>query len=196
MCNHYRTDPDKIPSWRDYAGFDIRQPNAAFATDVWPKKPGMIVRNDDGVIRSDVMSWGVPTQVKGKSGKMLEKRVTNVRNLGSPFWKSMLANPLQRCLVPFSTFAEPKIGEGRDEWWFNVIDQPIAAFAGIWRQSDHGPVYAFLTCEPNALVAPLHPKAMPVIVEAADYQAWLSTDYDGACAMARAYPAARMVVQG
>ena len=127
---------------------------------------------------------------------MLEKRVTNVRNLSSPFWKSMLANPLQRCLVPFSTFAEPKIGEGRDEWWFNVIDQPIAAFAGIWRQSDQGPVYAFLTCQPNALVAALHPNAMPVIVEPGDYQAWLSTDYDGACAMARAYPAARMAVQG
>lgn len=194
MCNHYRNNPELIPTWREYAGYDIRQPNAEFASDVYPKRAGMIVRRDDGIVRSEVMAWGVPTMVKGAT-KMLEKRVTNVRNLTSNFWKSMLANPTQRCLVPFSTFAEPKIGQGRDEWWFNVVDQPIAAFAGIWRQSEHGPVYAFLTCEPNELVAPLHPKAMPVILEPSQYDEWLSTDFAGACAMAQPFPAARMTVQ-
>lgn len=194
MCNHYRNNPEQIPLWREYAGYDIRQPNAEFASDVYPKRAGMIVRRDDGIVRSDVMAWGVPTMVKGAT-KMLEKRVTNVRNLTSNFWKSMLANPAQRCLVPFSTFAEPKIGQGRDEWWFNVVDQPVAAFAGIWRQSEHGPVYAFLTCEPNELVAPLHPKAMPVILEPSQYDEWLATDFVGACAMAQPFPAARMTVQ-
>lgn len=194
MCNHYRNNPDMIPTWREYAGYDIRQPNEEYASDVWPKYQGMLVRKEDGVIRSDAMSWGVPTKVKGKSGKLLEKRVTNVRNLTSTFWKSMLNNPAQRCLVPFTTFAEPKIGQGREEWWFNVVDQPVAAFAGIWRMSDQGRVYAFLTCEPNELVAPLHPKAMPVILDPAQYEEWLSTDYDGAVAMAKAFPAERMAV--
>ncbi|EPR18076.1 hypothetical protein M527_14000 [Sphingobium indicum IP26] len=195
MCNHYRNNPDQIPLWREYAGYEIRQPNAEFASDVYPKRAGMIVRRDDGVVRSDVMAWGVPCQVRGASGKMLEKRVTNVRNLTSSFWKSMLAKPAQRCLVPFSTFAEPKLGQGREEWWFNVVDQPIAAFAGIWRPSEHGPVYAFLTCEPNELVAPLHPKAMPVILNPDQYDEWLATDFAGACAMAQPFPAARMTVQ-
>ncbi|KER35170.1 hypothetical protein AL00_17590 [Sphingobium indicum F2] len=195
MCNHYRNNPDQIPLWREYAGYEIRQPNAEFASDVYPKRAGMIVRRDDGVVRSDVMAWGVPCQVRGASGKMLEKRVTNVRNLTSSFWKSMLAKPAQRCLVPFSTFAEPKLGQGREEWWFNVVDQPIAAFAGIWRQSEHGPVYAFLTCEPNELVAPLHPKAMPVILEPSQYDEWLATDFTGACAMAKPLPSERMTVQ-
>lgn len=195
MCNHYRNNPELIPTWREYAGYDIRQPNAEFASDVYPKRAGMIVRRDDGIVRSDVMAWGVPTKVMGKSGKMLEKRVTNVRNLTSNFWKSMLANPVQRCLVPFSTFAEPKLGQGREEWWFNVVDQPIAAFAGIWRQSEHGLVYAFLTCEPNELVAPLHPKAMPVILDPSRYDEWLATDYAGACAMAQPFPAEQMAVQ-
>ena len=121
MCNHYRTDPEMLSTWREYIGWDIRKPNAEFATDVYPKRAGMIVRKDDGVVRSDVMAWGVPTMVKGAT-KMLEKRVTNVRNLTSNFWKSMLANPAQRCIVPFSIFAEPKIGQGREEWWFNVVD--------------------------------------------------------------------------
>lgn len=193
MCNHYRNNPEMLSTWREYIGWDIRQPNAEFATDVYPKRAGMIVRKDDGVVRSDVMAWGVPTMVKGAT-KMIEKRVTNVRNLKSNFWKSMLTNPAQRCVVPFSTFAEPKIGQGRDEWWFNVVDQPLAAFAGIWRQSEHGPVYAFLTCEPNELVAPLHPKAMPVILDPSQYEEWLSTDYDGACAMAQPFPSDRMTV--
>ena len=195
MCNHYRNNPEQIPLWREYAGYDIRQPNAEFASDVYPKRAGMIVRRDDGIVRSDVMAWGVPCQVRGASGKMLEKRVTNVRNLTSNFWKSMLGNPAQRCLVPFSTFAEPKLGQGREEWWFNVVGQPIAAFAGIWRQSEHGPVYAFLTCEPNELVAPLHPKAMPVILEPSQYDEWLGTDYAGACALAQPFRSIRMTVQ-
>lgn len=194
MCNHYRTDPALVPTWSQYAGFDIRQPNAEFASDVYPKRPGMIVRRDDGAIRSDVMLWGVPTMVKGAT-KMLEKRVTNVRNLSSPFWKSMLASPSQRCLVPFSTFAEPKAGQGQEEWWFSLPDQPLAAFAGIWRTSEHGHCYTFLTCEPNALVAPLHPKAMPVVLEPALCEEWLSTDYSGACAMALPFPADRMSVE-
>lgn len=191
MCNHYRTDPALIPTWSQYARFDIRQPNVEFACDIYPRRPGMIVRQDDGAIRSDVMLWGLPSMVKGAT-RMLEKRVTNVRNLASPFWKSMLSTPAQRCLVPFTNFAEPKIGEGREEWWFSIADQPLAAFAGIWRNTAHGPCYAFLTCEPNALVAPLHPKAMPVVLDPAQYAEWLDTDYKGACAMAQPFPADRM----
>ena len=63
----------------------------------------------------------------------------------------------QRCLVPFSTFAEPKPNAGREELWFTVNDAPASAFAGIWRPSVEGKVFAFLTCEPNPLVAPIHP---------------------------------------
>lgn len=45
----------------------------------------------------------------------------------------------------------------------------MIAFAGIWRPSEVGDVYACPTCEPNPLVAPLHPKAMPVILHREDY---------------------------
>src|SRR3546814_2366438 len=51
-------------------------------------------------------------------GSMITKRVTNVRNLASPFWRSMLSKPEQRCLVPFTRFAEPKPNAGREEIWF------------------------------------------------------------------------------
>ena len=59
-------------------------------------------------------------------------------------------------------------------------------FAGIWRDwpGDCGPgakpvagphrIVAFLTCEPNGVVAPIHPKAMPVVLSPAEARAWLT----------------------
>jgi putative SOS response-associated peptidase YedK len=55
-------------------------------------------------------------------------------------------------------------------------DRPLFAFAGIWTEfrGDRGTkskpipgphlVYGFLTTAPNAIVEPIHPKAMPVIL--------------------------------
>jgi putative SOS response-associated peptidase YedK len=86
----------------------------------------------------------------------------------------MLTKPENRCLVPFTQFAEPKPNAGREEVWFSVNEAEVSAFAGIWRFTEEGPAYAFLTCEPNPLVAPIHPKAMPVILQPEDYGRWLA----------------------
>ena len=73
----------------------------------------------------EAMQWGVPLRMAGKRpGTSVLKRITNVRNLSSPFWRSMIANPKQRCLVPFTEFAEPKIGAGREEHWFPRSRRP------------------------------------------------------------------------
>jgi putative SOS response-associated peptidase YedK len=90
-----------------------------------------------------------------------------------------LAETEHRCLVPASSFAEyapepnPETKK-KDVVWFALNDErPLFAFAGIWTQFSGdrctkskpipGPhqVYGFLTTEPNAIVAPIHPKAMP-----------------------------------
>jgi putative SOS response-associated peptidase YedK len=195
MCNHYRTMPEAILTWAEYAGFRVTA-DRTIIEDVWPKREGTIARVADGERILDAMAWGVPMTMPGKRpSTTITKHVTNVRNLKSSFWKSMLTNPERRCLVPFSRFAEPKIGQGREEWWFTVNDRPVSAFAGIWRPSEVGNVYAFLTCEPNPLVAPLHPKAMPVVLAEEDYERWLSVDYEEACAMAVPFPSQLMSVE-
>lgn len=128
----------------------------------------------EGKAQPDTMAWGVPITLAGKRpGTMVTKQVTNVRNLSSAFWGNLLASPAQRCLVPFSSFAEPKPNAGREEVWFRLSDARLGAFAGIWRPSEAGNAFAFLTCEPNPLVAPIHSKAMPVILHPDDYQGWL-----------------------
>jgi putative SOS response-associated peptidase YedK len=61
--------------------------------------------------------------------------------------------------------------------WFALSeDRPLFAFAGMWTtfNGDRGTrskpvpgphqVYGFLTTSPNAVVEPIHPKAMPVIL--------------------------------
>ncbi|HEV7342493.1 MAG TPA: SOS response-associated peptidase family protein [Sphingopyxis sp.] len=79
--------------------------------------------------------------------------------------------------------------------WFRVADREVAAFAGLWRPTAVGDAYAFLTCAPNPLVAPLHPKAMPVILAEEDYATWLDGDADAAAALAVPFPSQLMVVE-
>lgn len=166
--------------------------------ELFPRKPAWVVREAGADRVMDVMEWGFPHQVRGASGKMLDKPVTNVRNLSSPFWKSALANPDRRCLVPFTQFSEYGQVRGEDGklplHWFSVPSRPIAAFAGIWRPTEAGKAFAFLTCEPNEIVRPIHPKAMPVILEDDDFGTWLRGDYDAACALAAPYPSQLMTV--
>lgn len=177
MCNHYQNHPEAIPTWEEYIGAVDDTPFSEIKIDVWPKYQGIVARVDDGQKKLDTMQWGVPLTMKGKRpGTTVTKRITNVRNLSSSFWRSMLTKPENRCLVPFTQFAEPKPNAGREECWFKVDEAPVSAFAGIWRPSDEGNVFAFLTCEPNPLIKPIHQKAMPVILHPEDYDDWLSGD--------------------
>jgi SOS response associated peptidase (SRAP) len=106
----------------------------------------------------------------------------------------MWLKPENRCLVPFNSFAEyapepnPETKK-KDVVWFALNeDRPLCTFAGIWTEFKGergtkskpvpGPhlVYGFLTTSPNAVVEPIHPKAMPVI---------LTTDEERTCGCAR-----------
>lgn len=163
---------------------------------VAPGKPGYVVREEAGRRVLSVMKWGFPFN---------GKPVTNVRNYGSPFWKSALANPERRCLVPATEFQEwsvkpdPETGK-KHPYWFHLRSQPIFAFAGIWRPTEREPVYSFLTCgyegDPaNHVVGAIHPKACPVILHEEDYDRWLHAELDDALSLAAPFPSQLMVVR-
>lgn len=140
--------------------------------------------------------WGMPSPAFALAGKSVDRGITNIRNTASPHWRRWLA-PQYRCLVPFTAFAEHvKTDAGFQPLWFAPHNDEIACFAGIatrWtgvRKKAEGEVtitvFGFLTCDPNAEVAPHHPKAMPVILtEADEMRAWLTADWGEAKALQR-----------
>ena len=155
------------------------------------------MREEDGRRILDVASWGFPHTIRGASGKAIEKPVTNVRTYTSPFWRTAMTNPERRCLVPFTAFCEYGPGPvgGKPLHWFSVPSRPIVSFAGVWRHLEGGKrAYAFLTTEPNPVVAPIHPKAMPVLLHEEDEDRWLSCSFEDAIALAAPFPSQLMAV--
>lgn len=73
--------------------------------------------------------------------------------------------------------------------------RPIVSFAGVLRPIEGGAVYAFLTTDPNPLVAPIHPKAMPVLLDEEDEERWLTCSFDDAVALAKPFPSQLMTAQ-
>ena len=77
-------------------------------------------------------------------------------------------------------------------------DRPLFAMAGLWRpwtgtrgtkadpvEGEHH-LFAFLTCEPNAMVAPIHPKAMPVILTTPEEcEIWMTAPVEEALRLQR-----------
>ena len=179
MCNRFRMTASAEELSRRY-GFEVRHPEHVDLPppELFPDKPAYVVRQVDRGRALDVMRWGFPFQTPGKT-KIIETRVTNVRNLDSGFWRTALTRPERRCLVPLTAFSEYGQTRGADGklplHWFTVPSRPITSFAGVWRPLEGGAkAFAFLTCEPNALVAPIHPKAMPVLLHQEDEQRWLN----------------------
>lgn len=146
------------------------------------------------------MRWGFILPQKDRA----PKAVTNARDnkvIASSFWKPSFHQ--RRCLVPATSFAEPK-GKQPAIWhWFGLNgegDRPLFAFAGLWtrwrgmfkgEQVDFT-VYAILTTDPNDVVSPIHPNRMPVILHEADYETWLNASPEAAHALARPFPAQAM----
>lgn len=192
MCNRYRASADEVALAATF-GIVISEDLTLPPGELFPKRRGLVLRRDVGALVADVMSWGLPGPAAARAP------VTNIRNLDSPFWRTLLNRPRQRCLVPVSTFCEWSGEKGaKVEHWFSLRDRPLFAFAGIWRELDEvvgEKAYGFLTCEANPLVGAVHPKAMPVILHAEDHDRWLEGTMSDVRELAAPFPSQLMDVR-
>lgn len=219
MCNHYRQKhgPEtlrqrfEVPKERDYTG------NLP-ALDHYPRRSAPVVRlSSSGERELAALNWGHPYYRRDrKTGQLELKRngepyaptpTTNIRNPHYPMFRDF-RGPEHRCLVPATSFAEPNPRKDEDgqssEVWFDVTGDDLFAFAGIWRpwhgdwdkdrNAPQSEVFAFLTTDPNELVARVHPKAMPVVLPAASWEAWLHSSWQDAKIFVAAYPSELMQV--
>ena len=122
MCNLYNvtTTQQAIIQWsralRDQVG------NLQPSLDIYPNYRAPIVRNaPDGVRELAMVQWGMPTPPAFVKGA--DRGVTNIRNVPSPHWRRWLA-PESRCVVPFTSFAEPSANKDKNgktpNVWFAI----------------------------------------------------------------------------
>ncbi|UUL84050.1 SOS response-associated peptidase family protein [Sphingomonas qomolangmaensis] len=200
MCNRarYAGEPDTIFAAANKLFGERPRDNRFDAKELRPKGRAYVIREHDGERAWDVMLWDV-------LGGQASWPMTNVRNLKLPQWRKLAEKPENRCLVPLTEFCEwtpdkHDLGDGKPplkgEMWFQVTDQPVFAVAGFWQQTKEGAGFTMVTCDPNELVAPIHPKAMITILEAKDVDTWLRGSYDAVVELQRPYDSSRMTVRG
>jgi putative SOS response-associated peptidase YedK len=71
-----------------------------------------------------------------------------------------------------------------------------ASFSGSGRASStrHPCRQSFLTTTPNAIVKPIHPNRMPVILKREDHDTWLTGTPEQALGLTAPYPADEMQI--
>lgn len=212
MCNNYQITSQReairqlVKALRDLGANELSRDN------VFPDYLAPIVREQNGERVLVNAKWGLPSPAFALQGRNSDPGITNIRNTSSSHWKRWLG-PANRCLVPFTSFAEPETlpdGKKQNAWFAFNEDRPIAFFAGVWvrqwksvRKVKEGEtvndLYAFLTCEPNNEVGAIHPKAMPVILSTPDeWDTWLHEDWSIAGKLQKPLPngSLKVVAQG
>jgi len=207
MCNLYSNIRPRDAMLRLFRVADNRATATRPLAAIFPSNLAPVVRvGGDGERELVEMNWGFLRTQKGYA----PKSVGNVRDdtiLKSPFWKSSFK--ARRCLVPASSYCEPK-GHAPAVWnWFSLIpretgvERPLFAFPGIW-MTYQGPVkkdgpdlvqdvYSFLTTTPNALTASINHERMPVLLTREEqFEMWLKAPMEEALQLARPHPAEDM----
>ena len=197
MCNLYSLTKGPQAIRDAFRAMTDETGNLPSLRGVFPDQMAPVVRSAfDGHNRRalTMMRWGFPSP-PGMAGN---RPVTNIRNTASSYWRAWM-RPANRCLVPATSFCEYAPGRPAVPHWFALgPDRPLFAFAGLWRpweglrgtkadpaEGTHQ-LFAFLTCEPNGVVAPIHPKAMPVLLTTEqEWNTWLTGDLAAALRLQR-----------
>ena len=168
---------------------------------IYPDMMAPVVRNTEQGRDFSMLRWGMLSPAFALKGKKTDLGVTNIRNSKSPHWRRWLKVD-NRCVVPFTSFAEndERPGKNKELVWFALDEsRPLAFFAGVWtrwtsvRKLKDGEttddLFGFLTTDANDVVAPVHSKAMPVILRTKqEIEDWLTLPMEDAMQMQKPLP--------
>jgi putative SOS response-associated peptidase YedK len=178
MCNLYTV---KRSAEEVAAFFGVRQSGAApnIPDDILPGYPGLVIRQEAGEHLLETMTWGFPLRLKTMKPEAKPLTVNNIADLSKGMWIGLARKPQWRCLIPATDFAEAEGEKGRKtRTWFSVKDEPMFAWAGLWRISDEwGNVYSGAMTDCNDAVRPVHDR-MPVILHRDDWDVWLNGTFE------------------
>ena len=198
MCNLYCVTKGQSAIRDLFSVKHDRAGNLSPLPSVFPDQMAPIVRTGTDRERELVTArWGMPGPPKHGG-----QPVTNIRNVTSPHWRAWLGKR-NRCIVPDTSFCEYEDTKPRKTpiWFALGDDRRMFAFAGLWTpwRGVRGPksapidgeheLFGFLTTEADPIVAPIHPKMMPVILTtAAEVDQWLAAEVSDALALRRPLP--------
>jgi len=213
MCTNYR--PSAIEALKSGGLEDIRETKIVFKAEVFPNDPAPIVRparagspNADHLESVPARFGLVPFWAKDNQLAKLGRMAYNART-ETVSTKPMFREAWKRgqfCLIPAEVFYEPNWQSGSAvRWRIEMASREPFAIGGLWESHGKGDAY-FESFTMLTINADSHPvmnqfhrpgdeKRMPVIVEAADYQAWLGATPMDAAKFLKHFPAERMTAR-
>ncbi|MGY6630704.1 MAG: SOS response-associated peptidase [Wenzhouxiangella sp.] len=182
------------PSWRGKDGIH------------WNRVP--VIRQQDGERRPAGMVWPlIPRWLKGELPRF---STANCRSEPDrPFSDVVASKPTfraawqgaQRCLVPFSWFYEwDQHAQPKQPWRVFPANAPFLAMAGLWERSTlaNGEAvgsFTLVTTGPNELMTRIGHHRTPVVLDAADWDTWLTGPAEQAESLIKPPPAETMRAQ-
>ena len=216
MCNLYSNTMPQDAMRRLFSAVD-RLGNQAPLAAIFPDDEVPIVRiGTDGGRELVKARWGWDKTPRGW--------VTNARNLGTNWGvirnvgqRCLVPATSFAEYHPSETIPGAKGNPIKAATWFRLAgeeDRPPFAFPGFyrhWNWKENGLrrksdrefadvdaamlAMTFLTCPPNRVVRPIHPQAMPVILDTQEeFETWLTADGDQAAALQRPLPDEKLAI--
>ncbi len=192
MCGRYGRRGDKqkiaeafhVKADLEHTGFE--EDNDAAPGSVQP----VVLINRNGERDLSLMRWGF---------KMPKALLFNTRSdtaAASKFWREKLAD--KRCIIPASSFFEWQGEKGsKTKYEITLPWHPLFGMAGVWapwknpKTGKWEDTFSIFTTDNNTLLAPVHDR-QPVILEAHEYDEWLSESERPPVHLLRVFPDDKM----
>lgn len=176
-------------------------PNVPARYNAAPRQSLLTIHHDRqaGGRIAAAMRWGlIPSWAKDAK---IGDRSINARDIGAD-GRDLDERPMfrdawragQRCLVPLNSFFEwTKVDKAKKPYAIGLTDGGLMGVAGLWEpwrdpaSGERVRSFTIITTAANETMAPLHDR-MPVIIDPADFEAWLSGGQAAAKALIRPCP--------